>query len=60
VIHLTELMRQKDNGSDPDQTFFIKLLADLSDGRCSQEQYQWLMKKTPDYLGRVRMAVIFK
>jgi hypothetical protein len=49
-------MRQKDDGLDPDQTFFIQLLDDLSDARCSREQYDWLMtKKTPDALGAERM-----
>ena len=55
-MHLTELMRQKDDGSDPDQTFFIALLADLSNGNCSREQYEWLMRKIPDIIGPVRMA----
>jgi hypothetical protein len=53
---LTELMRQKDDGSDPDQTMFIALLADLRDGYCSREQYDWLMTKTPDNIGPERMA----
>jgi hypothetical protein len=53
---LTELMRQKDDGTDPDQTMFISILRDLSDGYCTREQYDWLMKKTPDFLGPDRMA----